>query len=111
MKNYVLAGMIALGLTCSMSVMATDASSAETKAVTTATVAPKSDTINLNTADKKQLAHAVKGIGKRRALAIVKYRKEHGNFKSVDDLANVPGIGKKFVEKNHKQLTATFVTE
>ena len=59
--------------------------------------------IDLNTADAKALAHAVKGLGMKRAQAIVAYRKEHGNFKSVDDLSQVKGM-QKFVKKNHERL-------
>lgn len=60
--------------------------------------------VNINTADAPGLM-AIKGVGEKKAQAIVKYRKEHGPFKSVDELANVPGIGEKTVDKNRNNLT------
>lgn len=49
--------------------------------------------INLNTASAKELMKA-KGINAAKARAIVAYRKKHGNFKSIEDLANVKGFKK-----------------
>jgi competence protein ComEA len=54
--------------------------------------------IDLNTATAKEL-EALKGVGAKRAEAIVKYRTEHGAFQSADDLAKVPGIGPKIGTK------------
>jgi competence protein ComEA len=48
--------------------------------------------VDLNTATVDQL-HAVKGIGKSRALEIARYRDKNGPFMSVDDLARVPHMG------------------
>ncbi len=64
--------------------------------------------INLNTADVAMLTHAFKGIGKMRAEAIVHYREEHGQFKSVEDLAHVHGLGLSFVNRNLTALNAVF---
>ncbi len=50
--------------------------------------------IDINTATATELA-TIKGIGPKKAEAIVKYRTEHGAFQSVDDLVNVPGIKAK----------------
>jgi len=61
--------------------------------------------VNINTADAPTLMAAIKGVGEKKAHAIVQYRKEHGPFKSIDELANVPGIGEKTVEKNRNNLT------
>lgn len=65
-------------------------------------------TINLNTADAATLATAVKGIGLKRAQSIVKYREANHGFKSIDELGDVPGIGKNFVVKHHSELEQTF---
>jgi len=54
--------------------------------------------INLNTATKKEL-QALPGIGPTIAERIVKYRKSHGPFKSVDDLLNIKGVGQGKLEK------------
>jgi len=59
--------------------------------------------VNINSATEKELTH-LKGVGKVTAEAIVEYRKEHGDFKSVKELAKVKGIGTKTVEKNIAEL-------
>ena len=59
------------------------------------------DPVNINTADKN-----VKGIGEKRAEAIIVYREQNGPFKSVDDLASVQGIGQSIIDKNRDNLTA-----
>jgi competence protein ComEA len=48
--------------------------------------------LDLNTATVDQL-HAIRGIGKSRALEIVRYRDRHGPFMSLDELARVPHMG------------------
>jgi competence protein ComEA len=55
--------------------------------------------IDINTADAKTIADSLPGIGLKKAEGVVKYRTEKGPFKSVDDLENVSGIGKKTVER------------
>ena len=62
--------------------------------------------VNLNTATTAQL-ETLNGIGAAKAEAIVDYRTAHGGFKSVDELAEVKGIGDKTVEKNREQMTVT----
>jgi competence protein ComEA len=62
--------------------------------------------VNLNTATVDQL-EALNGVGPAKAQAIVEYRKKNGNFKSVDDLNNVPGFGDKTLKKLKPELTVT----
>jgi competence protein ComEA len=50
--------------------------------------------VNLNTADSSQLA-LLPRIGPSVAQRILAFRKEHGAFKSADDLLLVRGIGEK----------------
>ena len=50
--------------------------------------------ININTADKEKLKD-LDGIDKSKAQAIIDYRKEHGDFISVDEILKVNGIGTK----------------
>ena len=57
-------------------------------------------TINLQTASKKDLM-CIKGIGEKKAEAILKYRKSH-KIKSADDLIKIKGFGKGII-KNVKQ--------
>ncbi len=65
--------------------------------------------INLNRASVQELTHAVKGIGKKRALAIIQYRQKHGNFKTITDLAGVRGIGLRFIQMHRAELDAKLV--
>jgi competence protein ComEA len=61
--------------------------------------------VNINTADAATLAERLNGIGLSKAEAIVAYRNEHGPFKSVDQLADVRGVGLKTVDKNRELLS------
>lgn len=56
--------------------------------------------ININTADAKTLAENMKGIGIKKAQAIIEYREAFGPFLTVEDLASVKGIGEKTIAKN-----------
>jgi competence protein ComEA len=71
-----------------------------------ALVLPASATtpVNINTADAETIAKSLDGIGLAKAKAIVSYREEHGPFKSVDDLAQVSGIGQATLQKNHDAI-------
>lgn len=63
-----------------------------------------STAININTATAMQLS-TLKGIGMKKAQAIISYRETHGGFTHINDLQKVKGIGEKFIEKNQKHLT------
>lgn len=67
--------------------------------------------IDINLATAKQIAKAFKGFGKKRAAAIVAYREEAGKFESLQQLSQVKGISRKFVEKNIERLKASFFVE
>jgi competence protein ComEA len=62
------------------------------------------DKVNINTADARTIDKVLVGIGPAKAEAIVAYRKEHGSFKSADQLASVKGIGLSIVEKNRDRI-------
>ena len=47
----------------------------------------------------------IKGIGKKKAEAILQYRKEHGAFRTKEELLQVKGIGKKALEAIESQVT------
>ena len=64
----------------------------------------KQGTVNINTATLEEL-QTIKGIGKKKAEAILQYRKEHGPFRTKDDLLQVKGIGKKALEAIESQVT------
>ena len=63
------------------------------------------DMVNINTADKATLVEMIKGIGEKKAEAIIAYREQNGPFRNVDELALVSGIGEATVEKNRDKLT------
>lgn len=67
---------------------------------------PVSDTgkINLNTATKEQLIK-LSGIGEAKAEAILKYRKEHGNFVRPEDIMNIPGIKQAAFDRIKDEIT------
>lgn len=61
-------------------------------------------TVNINTADKETLM-TVKGVGEKRAEAIIAFRAQNGPFKSVDELVLVQGIGQAIVDSNREKLS------
>ena len=73
-------------------------SNAETKMVAS------KQKVNINMATAAEL-DAIKGIGPKRAQAIIAYRNEHGSFKSADELGQVKGIGKKRLAAILSQIT------
>jgi competence protein ComEA len=62
--------------------------------------------VNINTATKDELV-SLKGIGDKKAQAIIDYRKKNGDFKSVDDLEKVEGIGPGTMKQIRSQLSTT----
>jgi competence protein ComEA len=62
--------------------------------------------VDINTADAAMLAAAIDGVGEKRAAIIVQHREINGPFASVDELADVKGIGAATVERNRQHLRA-----
>jgi len=60
--------------------------------------------VNINSADAATLASELKGIGPAKAAAIVEYRQKHGQFRSVDELAQVKGVNQKLIDRNRTDL-------
>lgn len=67
--------------------------------------------INLNTVSTDQLVHTIRGIGPKRAQAIIAYREKHGRFKSITQIAEVKGIGQAFVAQHLNDLKNIFTLE
>lgn len=67
--------------------------------------------IDLNTATASMLSNSIKGIGKKRAEAIVSYREAHGAFHEVAELSAVKGLGKTFVNKHLDELKNLFTVK
>ena len=63
------------------------------------------DKVNINTADKQTLMTEIKGVGEKRAEAIIAWREQFGPFKSIDELAEVSGVGQSIVDKNRDVMT------
>lgn len=61
--------------------------------------------ININTANELTLARALVGVGPAKAAAIVAHRELYGDFKSVNDLKAVKGIGPGTLQKNRGRIT------
>jgi len=58
--------------------------------------------INIQKASKDELM-CIKGIGEKKAQAIIEYRKKN-KIKSADDLLNIKGFGKKLIENIKKDV-------
>lgn len=63
-----------------------------------------SNKININTATKEEL-QSLNGIGEQKALSIIEYRETNGNFKSIEEIKNVSGIGDSAYEKIKDYIT------
>jgi competence protein ComEA len=60
--------------------------------------------VDVNTADAETISAELKGIGLKKAKAIVEYRTKHGPFRSAEDLTLVKGIGERTVELNRSDI-------
>jgi len=68
--------------------------------------AAPSSPININTATQAQF-ESLPGIGPKVAQRIVEYRQKNGQFKKIEDLMNVKGIGEKSFVKLKPYLTVS----
>lgn len=59
--------------------------------------------VDINVADIETLA-LLKGVGEKRAKAIIAYRESNGQFNSVDDLLNVKGVGEHTLQLNKGRI-------
>ena len=55
---------------------------------------PPQAPVSLNTATAEQL-DTLDGVGPATASKILEYRRQHGGFRSIEDLGEIPGIGPK----------------
>lgn len=65
--------------------------------------------ININTATEQEL-QALPGVGPVKAKEIVDYRKTNGNFKAIEDIKKVKGIGDKMFDKLKSNIAVSGVT-
>ena len=73
---------------------------------TQAAVKTSAAVVNLNTATASEL-EALPGIGPKTAVRILEYRQKSGNFKKIEELMNVKGIGEKSFLKLKNLITVT----
>jgi competence protein ComEA len=64
----------------------------------------KQGKVNLNKADENELQN-LPGIGPSKAAAIIEYRETTGQFKSIEDMKNISGIGDKTFDKLKDLIT------
>ncbi len=81
--------------------LAADKKASAKKEVAVQQVAAK---VSINKADVDALA-SLTGVGLAKAEAIIAYRKARGGFKSIEQLAEVKGIGEATIAKNRSRLT------
>ncbi len=60
--------------------------------------------VNVNTASLEQLVDNLAGIGVHKAQAIIDYREQNGEFRKLEDLLKVKGIGPSIIEQNEQDL-------
>ena len=102
MKTITMKSLSTILLSLLLAVSISQPVTAETKVIKQ-TVA-QATSVNLNTADAKQISTVLKGVGMKKAEAIIAYRKQHGDFKAIEELASVKGIGVATIAKNHNRI-------
>lgn len=61
--------------------------------------------VNINTASAAEIAEVLHGVGESKARAIVEYREANGAFSSVEEVAQVKGIGQATLARNEERIT------
>ena len=62
------------------------------------------DTVNVNTASIETLSDTLVGVGPKLAKRIVEFRERHGDFKSIEAIGDVAGIGPSLLSKNKEKI-------
>lgn len=101
MKSFVhLLSVITLGLAATFAVAVESTPGPAAKAEMVA----QQGAININTADVAELTK-LKGIGVKKAEAIIAWREANGEFESVDQLIEVKGIGESTLMQNRENIS------
>lgn len=64
----------------------------------------QSEQLDINKADAATIAAVLEGVGMVKAQEIVAYRETFGNFRSLEELLEVKGIGAATVERNRDRI-------
>jgi len=95
----------ALLMCCSLlSANAADIPVSETNESSASQIQTNLEIVNINQASADEIEIKLKGIGMKKAEAIVEYRKKNGKFNSIEDLLHVKGIGEATLEKNQMKI-------
>jgi len=79
-------------------------SSLAAKPISVAALAQKVEVVSINSASAEAIAEAMRGVGHKKAQAIIEWRKKNGKFTSLDQLLEVKGIGEKTLAANKKRI-------
>lgn len=103
--KYVLSflSIVILTLGTSSFAFAAEASPNNAPSAKAETAVVKEGAININTADVGELIK-LKGVGEKKAEAIIAWRKENGGFKTVDQILEVKGIGEATLAANRENI-------
>ena len=84
----------------------TPSSKATTKTSTKASnlASNQVEMVSLNKSTLDELL-TLKGIGEKKAQAILTYREQVGGFSSIEELINIKGVGEKILNDNKSRLT------
>ncbi len=72
------------------------------------TAAYAADAVNINTASIELLAQELVGVGPELAKRIVDFRERYGEFKSIEALGDVRGIGPSLLTKNDGKIVIEY---
>ena len=61
--------------------------------------------VNLNTAKREELIQGIPGVGEKIANRIVSYRETYGEFKNIEEIMNIKGIGEKLFKNMKDYIT------
>ena len=61
--------------------------------------------VNVNNADAQMLSDSLKGVGLKKAQAIVEWREQNGDFVALEQLLEVKGLGEKTLQANRPHMT------
>lgn len=65
---------------------------------------PGGESVNINSASAEQISAALKGVGIKRAQAIVAWREKNGHFSDLSQLTEIKGIGDKILARNSSRI-------